>query len=325
MIHRVAGLDPDSKMPPRGPALTPKQVGLLRAWIDQGAPWSDAADMRPPGADHWAYQPLRRPVISVVKESSWVRNPIDAFILARLQAEGLTPSAPADRRTLLRRVTFDLLGLPPSPEEMDAFLADPAPDAYEKVVDRLLASPHHGERWARHWMDVVHFAETHGHDQDVPRPHAWPYRDYLIGAFNQDKPYDRFVAEQVAGDVLFAGDPQALVATGFLAAGPWDESSQKDIRDDTLDKKVAQNLDRDDMVTTTLSAFCSTTIHTNSIQSRRKNTTACRPSSPVSTAPIGPTIPIPRSRAAVRLCCSASRNSRPAPRRPYCSRLRRGQ
>jgi hypothetical protein len=173
----------------------------------------------------------------------------------------MAPSPPADRRTLIRRVTFDLTGLPPTPEEIDAFLADPSPDAYEKVVDRLLASPAHGERWARHWMDVVHFAETHGNDQDVPRENAWPYRDYLVRAFNEDRPYQRFVREQVAGDILYPDDPQALVATGFLAAGPWDESSQKDIRDDTIDKKIAQTLDRDDMVTTTLSAFSSTTIH----------------------------------------------------------------
>jgi hypothetical protein len=261
MIQRVAGLDPDMRMPPRGAPLTPKQVSLLRAWIDQGARWPDSAETRLIGSDHWAYQSLTRPRVPAVKNLAWVRNPIDAFVLARLEGQAMTPSPPADRRTLLRRVTFDVIGLPPTPEEIEAFLADTSPDAYQKVVDRLLASPHYGERWARHWMDVIHFAETHGHDQDVPREHAWPYRDYLIRSFNEDKPYTRFVAEQVAGDVLFPGDPQALVATGFLAAGPWDESSQKDIRDDTIDKKFAQNLDRDDVVTTTLSAFCSTTIH----------------------------------------------------------------
>jgi hypothetical protein len=261
MIQRVAGLDANTKMPPKGPALTAKQVGLLRAWIDQGARWPQAADTLREVAGHWAYRPLVRPAIPTVKHTAWVRNPIDAFVLARLEAQDMTPSALADRQTLLRRVTFDLLGLPPTSEETDAFLADASPEAYEKVVDRLLASPHHGERWARHWMDVVHFAETHGHDQDAPRENAWPYRDYLIRAFNDDRPYARFVAEQVAGDVLFSEDPQAIAATGMLAAGPWDESSQKDIRDDTLDKKVAQNLDRDDIVTTVLSAFSSTTIH----------------------------------------------------------------
>jgi mono/diheme cytochrome c family protein len=261
MIQRVAGAEPATKMPPKGPALTPKQVGLLRAWIDQGARWPDVVESGKKGDDHWAYRPLAAPRVPAVKDPRWVRNPIDAFVYARLESQGWSPSPPADRRTLIRRVTFDLTGLPPTPEEIDTFLADNSLDAYEKVVDRLLASPHYGERWARHWMDVVHFAETHGNDQDVPRENAWPYRDYLIRAFNEDRPYGRFVAEQIAGDVLYPDDPQGVVATGFLAAGPWDESSQKDIRDDTIDKKIAQNLDRDDMVTTALSAFAGTTIH----------------------------------------------------------------
>ncbi len=190
----------------------------------------------------------------------WPRNPIDRFVLQRLLAKGLHPSPPADRRTLIRRVTFDLIGLPPTPEEIDAFVHDASPNAYEKVVDRLLASPHFGERWARHWMDVIHFAETHGHDQDVPREHAWPYRDYLIESFNTDKPYGRFVLEQIAGDVLFPDDPRATVALGFLAAGPWDESSLRDIREDTLDRKAGQYLDRDDMVGTVGLAFLSATV-----------------------------------------------------------------
>ena len=212
-------------------------------------------------SDHWAYQPLVDRAPPAVKAAEHVRNPIDAFVVAALEARGMDPSPPADKRTLVRRLSFDLLGLPPTPEEVAQFVADDSPGAYEALVDRLLASPHYGERWARHWMDVVHFAETHGNDQDRPRPHAWPYRDYLIGAFNRDKPYARFVEEQVAGDVLHADDPWAIVATGCLAAGPWDESSQRDIRDDTIDKKIAQNLDRDDMLTTVLATFASTTIH----------------------------------------------------------------
>src|SRR5437763_999334 len=139
--------------------------------------------------------------------------------------------------------------------------SDRAPDADERVVDRLLASPHYGERWARHWMDIVHYAETHGHDQDRPREHAWPYRDYLVRSFNADKPYARFVQEQVAGDVLFPDDPAALTATGFLAAGPWDESSLRDIREDSLDREVGRYLDRDDIVTTVMNTFVSTTVH----------------------------------------------------------------
>src|SRR5262249_11611165 len=148
---------------------------------------------------------------------------------------------------LLRRVTFDLIGLPPTPAEIEAFLADHSPRAYERVVDRLLASPHYGERWARHWMDLVHYAETHCHDQDRPRPNAWPYRDYLIRAFNADKPYARFVQEQVAGDALFPDDPDAIVALGMLATGPWDESSLRDIRDDSIDRQIGRYLDRDDI------------------------------------------------------------------------------
>jgi hypothetical protein len=195
------------------------------------------------------------------KNTRWTRTPIDSFILARLEQKGMTPSRPADKRTLLRRVSFDLTGLPPTPEETRAFLADQSPRAFEKVVDRLLASPRYGERWARHWMDVVHFAETHGNDQDRIRTNAWPYRDYLIRSFNEDKPYARFVREQLAGDVLFPDDPQATIALGFIAAGPWDESSLRDIREDTIDRQIGRYLDRDDIVTTTMSTFASATVH----------------------------------------------------------------
>ena len=191
------------------------------------------------GQTHWAYRPLEKPSLPPVKSKS-VRNPIDHFITAKLEQSGLRFAPEAERRTLLRRVSFDLIGLPPTPEELTAFLADKAPDAYERVVDRLLDSPRYGERWARHWMDAIHFAETHGHDQDRIRTNAWPYRDYLITSFNHDKPYARFVQEQVAGDALFPGDSQATVALGFLAAGPWDESSLRDIREDTIDRQIAR-------------------------------------------------------------------------------------
>ena len=218
---------------------------------------SDDASKR----NHWAYQPLVQPPVPKVADTAWVRNPVDAFILAKLDAQGMKPSAEADRRTLIRRVYFDLTGLPPTVEDVNAFVADASPDAYEKVVDGLLASPRYGERWARHWMDVVHFAETHGNDQDRVRPNAWPYRDYLIRSFNEDKPYSRFVEEQVAGDALYPDDPQATVALGFLAAGPWDESSQMAIVDGTVDKLIARDLDRDDVLTTTMSTFASSTVH----------------------------------------------------------------
>jgi mono/diheme cytochrome c family protein len=261
LIHYVSGND-ELRMPPEGEPLSAEQVGILRAWIDQGADWPSEADgIFADPRDHWAYRPIGLPPVPPTKYEASAVNPIDVFIAATLESQGMAPSAQADRRTLIRRLSFDLTGLPPTPDDIAHFLGDDSPAAYEKLVDRLLASPHYGERWARHWMDVVHFAETHGNDQDRPRPNAWPYRDYLIRSFNADKPYARFVEEQVAGDVLYPDDPQAIVATGLIAAGPWDESSQRDIRDDTIDKTIAQALDRDDMVTTTISTFASTTIH----------------------------------------------------------------
>jgi hypothetical protein len=241
--------------------LLPATVLLLVLAVPAGA-----ADAPQPekGEAWWSLKPLVKPAppaLNVPGFEDWSRNPIDRFILAKLHEKGLHPSQPADRRTLLRRVSFDLVGLPPTADELAAFLADDAPDAYERLVDRLLASPHHGERWARHWMDAVHYAETHGHDQDRPRPNAWPYRDYLIRSSNQDKPYRRFVQEQLAGDVLFPDDPQCVVATGLLATGPWDESSLLNIMEDTADKKIARYLDRDDMLTTVMATFTSTTVH----------------------------------------------------------------
>ncbi len=212
----------------------------------------------------WSLRPLTRPQVPdfVRRFPQFVPlNALDSFVFGKLAENGLEPSSPADRRTLIRRVSFDLLGMPPTPDEVDEFVTDPREDAYERLIDRLLASPHFGERWARHWMDVVHYAESHGHDQDRPRPTAWPYRDYLIRSFNDDKPYSQFVAEQVAGDAFFPDDLQAVVATGFLATGPFDESSLQSIQDDTDDRRIAQYLDRDDMVTTVMSTFVSTTVH----------------------------------------------------------------
>jgi Protein of unknown function (DUF1553)/Protein of unknown function (DUF1549)/Planctomycete cytochrome C len=257
LLRRVSVPDPDKRMPYKSAPLAAEQIDKLRRWIATGATWSV----------HWAYRPLTKPSLpgSLLKKKSggpsWARTPIDAFVAAKLAEHGLAPAPPADRRALLRRVYFHLIGMPPPPDAIDAFLSDDAPDAYEKVVDRLLASPHYGERWARHWMDIVHFAETHGHDQDRPREHAWPYRDYLIRAFNRDMPYARFVQEQVAGDMLFPDDPWATVATGFLASGPWDESSLRDIREDSIDREIGRYLDRDDIVTTVMSTFVSSTVH----------------------------------------------------------------
>lgn len=209
----------------------------------------------------WAVQPLANPTIPSIHNESWCRNPADRFILAAMEKAKIQPNTAADKRTLLRRVTVDLTGLLPTPQELTAFENDTSAKAYEKVVDRLLASPRFGERMARRWLDLVHYAESHGNDEDKYRPHAWPYRDYLIRSFNDDKPYARFVQEQVAGDVLFPYEPDGMIALGMLAAGPWDQSSQLGIKDDTQDKQIARYLDRDDMLTTVMSTFTSTTVH----------------------------------------------------------------
>jgi hypothetical protein len=206
-----------------------------------------------PAPTHWSLTPLTKPPVPVVPG---VRHPIDAFIRARLATQNLEPSPAADPRTLLRRLSYDLTGLPPTPDELEAFIiatqGPRSPAIWEAEVDRLLASPRYGEHWARHWLDVANYADTHGNDHDYARPDAWPYRDYVIRAWNEDRPYARFVQEQVAGDALFPDDPQATVALGFLAAGPWDH---------TVDHRSAQNLDRDSLVSTTLSTFQSLTVH----------------------------------------------------------------
>jgi hypothetical protein len=241
------------KMPPQG-KLKPAHIADLTTWVKMGAPWPGAVQgpeskvqgprpkvqgpksrvlgragsgpgTRDPGLRHWAFQPVRDPAVPTVKNRGWVLSPIDAFVLAKLEARGLRPAPKADRRTLIRRVTFDLTGLPPSPEEIDAFLGDSSPDAFAKVVDRLLASPAYGERWARHWLDVARYADSNGLDENTAFGNAWRYRDYVVNAFNSDKPYDRFIREQLAGDLLPpAGDDAAaaerLTATGFLVLGP---------------------------------------------------------------------------------------------------------
>lgn len=260
MISRVQSDDEDEKMPPKGERLTAAQVALLKTWIDAGAAWPDDAGH---AMDGWALKPLNKPAEPQLPpdQKAWAKTPIDSFIRATLSGKKLTPALEADKRTLLRRVYLDLIGLPPTPAELDAFLADTAPDAYERVVDRLLASPRYGERWARHWMDAVHFAETHGHDQDRIRPNAWPYRDYLIDSFNRDTPYARFIQEQLAADVLFPDEPRLIPALGFIAAGPWDESTLRDIREDSICRQVGYYLDRDDMVAQTMSVFTSSTVH----------------------------------------------------------------
>jgi hypothetical protein len=187
----------------------------VAGFLLQGVGPAPAADRANDSEKPWAFRTPRRPAVPTVKNPAWPRNPIDAFVLARLEAAGLEPAPPADPVTLLRRVTFDLTGLPPTPEEVDAFVKDHSEEAYRAVVERLLASPRHGERWALYWLDLVRYAETDGFKADEVRPSAWRYRDYVIRSLNADKPYDRFVREQLAGDELYPGDPDALVATGF--------------------------------------------------------------------------------------------------------------
>jgi hypothetical protein len=211
LIQAIRYQNPDLQMPPTG-RLALEQIADFEAWVKMGAPdpRTNASGATASSGKrainlaqarrHWAFQqPKERPV-PAVRQESWVRTPVDRFILAKLEEKNVQPAPPADRATLIRRVTFDLIGLPPTPEEVDAFVQDSSPDAYRKVVERLLASPHYGERWARHWLDLVRYAETDGHEFDVDKPYAWRYRDYVIRAFNDDLPYKQFVTEQIAGD-----------------------------------------------------------------------------------------------------------------------------
>jgi hypothetical protein len=206
----------------------------------------------PTGATHWAFQPVKRPAIPQTRASSWIATPIDAFVLARLEKDGLQPAAPADRRTLLRRVYLDLIGLPPTPEEQRAFLEDASPDAYARVVDDLLSRPQYGERWGRHWLDVVRFAETNGYERDGAKPQAWRYRDYVIDAFNKDKPFDCFLTEQLAGDELSDTSAEAQIATTFLRLGTWD--------DEPAEPMVDRYDQLDDVLGTTAAAFLGVTL-----------------------------------------------------------------
>ncbi|HEY5314417.1 MAG TPA: DUF1553 domain-containing protein [Pirellulales bacterium] len=261
LVTYITGGDPQMQMPPEGPRLSAAEIGRVKLWIDQGARWPAAAATTS-AETWWSLRPLVRPPVPAVAaaDRAWVRTPVDAFIIAQLRREQLAPAPEADRRTLIRRLSFDLTGLPPEPAAIDAFVNDPAPDAYERLVDRLLASPRYGERWARHWLDVVHYADTHGYDKDQPRPHAWPYRDYVIRALNEDKPYARFVQEQLAGDVLFAGTRDGVEALGFIAAGPWDLIGHREVPESKVDGKIARLLDRDDMVANAFNTFNSLTV-----------------------------------------------------------------
>jgi mono/diheme cytochrome c family protein len=262
ILEMVSGDEP--AMPQKDRPLSKEQVEGLRRWIEQGAHWPEGLalrDRRFDGENWWSFRPLVRPTVPAVRDRGWIRTPVDAFVLSRLETERLHASPEADRRTLIRRVTFDLHGLPPTPEEIDGFLGDESPDAYENLVDRLLASPRYGERWGRHWLDVVHYGDTHGYDKDKRRDHAWPYRDYVIRSLNEDAPYSRFIREQIAGDVLWPGDQRGLIATGFIAAGPWDFVGHVELGETTVEKQKTRLIDRDDMVSNTMATFVSLTVH----------------------------------------------------------------
>jgi len=222
----------DLKMPPRG-KLPTAHIDVLTRWVKMGIPFSDKGSAEvvrtgPPQVDErarsfWAFQPVVRPALPEVKNRDWLANPIDAFVLSKLEQSGFKPAQPADRTTLLRRAYYAVTGLPPSPDEVDAFLADQSSDAYEKVVDRLLASRQYGEHWGRHWLDLVRYAESNSFERDGTKPFVWRYRDYVMRSFNHDKPYDRFIREQLAGDELEDATEDSLIATGYYRLGLWDD------------------------------------------------------------------------------------------------------
>ena len=258
LIEKVAG----GEMPPKGP-LSQDQVVAVRAWVKAGAPYpAEPLAPRRAGADWWSLRPIRRvePPVFHGSAAAWIRTPVDAFILRGLEAAGLEPAPPADRATMIRRVTFDLIGLPPTPEQVEAFVGDPDPMAYDALIDRLLASPHYGERWGRHWLDVVRFGESQGYETNLPRFSAWPYRDYVIRAFNRDTPFPQFVFEQLAGDAITSGQDPAdwltRAATGFLVGGTHDV-----VGNQTIEGMLQQRADDlDDMITATGTTFLGLTV-----------------------------------------------------------------
>lgn len=253
------------QMPPTG-KLPQSQIDILTRWVGMGLPLTPEKNSAattplkkgppPVNAENkrfWSFQPVRRPTVPGSKSSSWVKNPIDAFILAKLRSKGLKPALPAGKSALLRRVTYDLTGLPPAPEAVHSFLADKRPDAYERVVDRLLASPQYGERWGRHWLDLVRYAETNSFERDSPKPFVWRYRDYVVRSLNEDKPYDQFIREQLAGDELPTRTVDSLIATGYYRLGTWD--------DEPSDPLQARYDEFDDITATTGQVFLGLTVN----------------------------------------------------------------
>lgn len=269
--HLLSVLMPDGGHPPAMPKdsepLSAADVEVIKDWIVTGSAWPEELTLTEPAVsdfDWWSFRPIVRPVVPEQSaedgQNFEIRSPIDAFVRQKQLERNLHASEAADRFTLIRRLTYDLTGLPPTPREISEFVSADGKDAYERLVERLLASPHYGERWGRHWLDVVKYADTCGYDKDKLRPNAWPYRDYVVRSFNADKPYARFVQEQIAGDVLFPGEPDGILGLGFIAAGPWDFIGHVEVPESKIDGKVARNLDRDDMVSNTLNTFCSITI-----------------------------------------------------------------
>jgi hypothetical protein len=249
LVQAVRYDKPDLQMPPKQ-ALSAAEIAVFEKWIERGAPDPRALDAggapKPTGMgiedgrQFWSLQPVAAPAVPEVKNRDWVRTPIDAFILAGLEQRGLEPAPPADKRTLIRRATFDLIGLPPTPEDVEAFLADDSPDAFSRVVERLLQSPRYGIRWARHWLDVVRYADSNGLDENLAFGNAWRYRDYVVDAFNANKPFDRFVMEQVAGDLLPDASLETRIATGFLVLGAkvLAEPDRAKLDMDTIDEQI---------------------------------------------------------------------------------------
>ena len=256
----------DGEMPPKKP-LPKEEVELLRRWIDGGAKWGTSpidpfavTTNARAGYDWWSLQPVRRSALPEIRNSkSETRNPIDAFVLARLPQEGLSASPPAEKRTLIRRLSLDLIGLPPTPTEIAEFEKDDSPKAYENLVDRLLDSPHFGERWARHWLDIIRFGESQGFERDKLRTNSWRFRDWVVNTFNRDMPYDEFVRLQLAGDVLRPNDPEAVIATGFLVAGAYDEVGQS--QQSAAMRAVVRQDEMEDYVSTIGETFLGLTVH----------------------------------------------------------------
>ncbi len=262
LVRRITSSDPDERMPPEDPPLSRTEIEVLRHWIDSGANWPETDYDREAAHDrrleHWAFQPIRKfthlPTGKSTKDIRDKAARIDRYIAVKLAEHGLQPSPPTDRRSTIRRAYFDMIGLPPAPEDVARFIANDDPNAFEELVTNLLNSPRYGERWAQHWLDVVRYADTHGFEVNTPRPNAWPYRDYVIRAFNEDKPYDQFIHEQLAGDACEADAGTGfLVAAAVLLPGPdWQRTKSQ--------KRLARQDSLDEMVVGTSSTFLGLTI-----------------------------------------------------------------